>query len=195
MASYVVGIAGPACSGKSTVCSRIAAKDRRVMHVGMENFYKSTDATPLYRGFRNLDSPSSIDFGSLLGTLRDLKDGRNVAIPVYSKNESRAISVEEVSPKPIILVEGFVLFAEEQIRDILDLKLFIDVDKDTQASRKFGRRDGNDLNREYFENVLLPMEERYVRPTKAYADLVIDGSLSLHHVEHEIMQALESVKR
>jgi uridine kinase len=176
MRPLLIGIAGPPCAGKTTLCAALSKRDGEVTHISMESFYKDTEHMPFYRQYRNFDSPKSINFESLSYVLKQIVDGKKVTIPVYSKEEAKCVKEELVKPTKIILVEGFLLFSRKPIRQMFDARIYIDINSGTQAKRKSARNSGNDLNQEYCKKVLIPMAKKYVIPTKRYADYVLDGT-------------------
>ncbi len=190
MRTLIVGIAGPPCAGKSTVCSILSSENKKIVHLNMENFYKSTELAPFYKGHRNLDSPRSINFESLEEALKQIKEGKEVTIPVYSKETSAQIGTEKIKSSEIVLVEGFLLFSRRKVRDMLDVLVFIDIDFDTLAERKRIRKMGSDLNLEYYNTVLVPMTKKYVIPSKRYADYVINGTKQIEAVRNEVINIL-----
>ena len=128
MTPLFIGIAGPPCAGKSTLCTALSKERSDITHVSMEDFYKDTGSAPFYKGHRNLDSPKSIEFSALKATLDKLRDGKEISVPVYSKNHSTQIGTKIVRPSKVLLVDGFLLFWHKRIRDMLDLKIYIDID-------------------------------------------------------------------
>lgn len=176
MKPLLIGVAGPPCAGKTTLCDLLSRRSREVTHISMESFYKEIKQMPLYKHYRNLDSPRSINFELLRGALKQIIDGKAVAIPVYSKEEATSIKEEVVKPTKIVLVEGFLLFSKRQIREMLDVRIYLDIDFGTQEKRKRARNSGNDLDAEYYNKVLIPMTKKYVIPTKRYADYILDGT-------------------
>ena len=152
----------------------------------MEDFYKDPKTAPSHKGFKNLDSPDSINFKMLENILLRLKKGESVTVPIFSKQKRDVIGAKILNPKPIIIVEGFLLFSKNKIRKLINLLIFIDIDSNTQLLRKFKRKEGNDLDINYYQNVLLPMSKKYVTPTKKYATYIVDGSKTIKETEKEV---------
>lgn len=192
MRPLLVGIAGPPCAGKSTLCIALSKERSDITHVSMEDFYKDTESVPFYKGHKNLDSPKSIEFITLETTLNRLRDGKEISVPIYSKNNSMQIGTKIVRPSKVLLVDGFLIFWHKRIRDMLDLKIYIDIDFKTQIERKMIRKLGNDLNMGYYNTVLIPMTKKYVVPSKKYADYIIDGTKSITTLKKDFLRILEN---
>lgn len=180
--ALVVGVAGGTGSGKTTVAHAI------VEHVGVDDvleitqdrYYHDLGALPVTeRNSRNFDHPDSVESDLLVQHLIQLKRGQPAELPLYDfRRHERRRDTERVMPKPIILVEGILIFAIASIRSLLDVKVFVDTDADIRFIRRL-RRDMAERGRsldsvvdQYLETVR-PMHLDFVEPSKRWADVII----------------------
>ena len=177
-----IGVAGGTGSGKTTVARRILDRvgTENIAYIPHDAYYK--DLHHLSREERiktNFDHPDSLETSLMVEHLKALRQGKAVEIPVYDfKTHTRADETRHVDPARIILVEGILLFVEPELRELLDVKLFIDTDADIRFIRRL-RRDVNERGRT-FESVISqylrtvrPMHLEFVEPSKRYADVII----------------------
>jgi uridine kinase len=186
--SVVIGIAGGTGSGKTTVADVIL--DR----VGADNiallphdaYYKDLSDLPApQRKLVNFDHPDSLDTPLLVEHLNNLLEGEIVQVPVYDfSTHSRTDEWEEIRPQPVILVEGILIFAEPNLRDLFDVKIFVDTPADIRFIRRL-QRDLIERGRtiesviHQYETTVRPMHLEFVEPSKRYADVIIpEGGLN-----------------
>jgi len=177
-----VGIAGGTGSGKTTVVNKIMCSFLRgeVALLPQDSYYKDNSELPLEeRQKLNFDHPDSIEWPLLIEHLKELRSGRGIHQPVYSyltcTRSSETILIE---PRKVIIVEGILVLTQKEVRDLLDIKVFVDADADDRLSRVI-RRDINErgrsaeivLNR--YEKTVKPMHLDFIEPSKRYADLII----------------------
>lgn len=191
MTVKLIGIAGAPCAGKTTLCENLG-RIPKISCLGMEDFYRADHLIPVYRNFRNYDSPSSIDFEKLGNTIRSLKRGEDVEVPIYSKDAVKTTGTKTITAEDILVVEGFLLFVQKDIRELFDMRIFIDIDPETQLMRKKIRNAGLDSNLEYYYKVLVPMVKKYVIPTKKYADYILDGKKTQAELTDELTGILRA---
>jgi uridine kinase len=182
MRAVVLGIAGGTGSGKSTVARMIldgVGRDR-IAFLAQDSYYRDvTWNGPDSVEQHNFDHPDSIDTELFQAHLGQLKRGEPVDLPVYDFiRHRRTDKTTRIEPRPVILVEGILLFAEPGIRDLLDLKVFVDTDADVRLVRRI-RRDLNergrgvhDVLRQYMSTVR-PMHLEFVEPSKRWADVIV----------------------
>ena len=178
----IIGIAGGSGSGKTTVVKRIAKAlpPHCVAVVPLDSYYNdTTDLTPEERKQINFDHPDAFDWKLLTEHIRMLKEGKAVEQPTYSYIESnRQKETVHVEPKPVIIIEGIMALHYKKLRDMMDLKIFVDTDDDVRLIRNI-RRDVVERGRtvdmvlDRYEKVLKPMHEQFIEPTKKFADLII----------------------
>ena len=183
MKPYIIGIAGGSGSGKSTFAKRL--KDAFSDHVSLiscDNYYLPHDDLPLEeRALLNYDAPEALEFDLMVRHLEGLKNGRAAQCPVYDfTRHTRSSSVTEILPRPIILIDGILIFHDPALRACMDLKIYVETDADERILRR-ARRDmlerGRDLDsviNQYLSTVK-PMHNTYVNPTKEFADIILTG--------------------
>ena len=180
--SILVGVAGGTGSGKTSFAHRL--EDRlgasRCLTLAQDAYYKDgSRLSPEERSAINYDHPDAFDTSLLLQDLRDLKAGRPGPHLTYDHaSYSRKVEADPLMPRPVLLLEGILILAEEPLRRLMDIKLFIDTDSDVRILRRL-RRDLKDrgrsfesVERQYLESVR-PMHLEFVEPSKRYADLII----------------------
>ena len=183
MGSIVIGVAGGSGSGKSTFTNRIKeyfGDDVVVLY--HDNYYRRQDGVPFeQRVTVNYDHPDSLETELLVEHLKQLKAGKSVECPVYDYTKhNRSNEVIRIDPKPVILVEGILLLADPRVRDLLDIKVYVEADADERILRRISRdveergRDLNGIIKQYLTTVK-PMHYLYVEPTRSKADIVINS--------------------
>ncbi len=193
--SVLVGIAGGTGSGKTSlavkVCDRVG-QDRCLL-LAQDAYYKDgSTLSPAARAAINYDHPDAFDTTLLVQDLRDLRAGRPVPHLTYDHaSYSRRVLPDPRKPQPVVILEGILVLAEEPLRRLMDIKLFIDTDADVRLLRRLQRdiqdrgRSFDSVQRQYLESVR-PMHLEFVEPSKRYADLIIPEG-----AENEV--ALEAV--
>lgn len=178
----VIGIAGGTGSGKTTVVSQIIdelPKDE-VTVISQDSYYNRTDhLTFEERCNINFDHPNAIDFDLLINSLKKLKKGQTIEQPIYSfEAHNRIDKTITTSPRKVIIVEGILIFTNRNLRDLLDIKIFVHADSDERLIRRLKRdikERGRDLDEvlERYQNTLKPMHIEFIEPTKNFADIII----------------------
>ena len=179
----VIGIAGGSGSGKTTVVRAIKEKlkDEKVVVIPQDAYYKdSSDLTDEEKRAHNFDHPDAIDWELLCGQLRELKAGKSVEQPVYSyiscsRSKTETVKVE---PADVIIIEGILIFSCKELRDQMDIKLFVDADDDDRLMRVMARditERGKDVSWviERYSRTVKPMYPQFIEPSKRYADVII----------------------
>ena len=181
--SILVGVAGGTGSGKTSFAEKLLTHlgPARCVAIAQDAYYKDgSTLSPEERAAINYDHPDAFDTSLLIQDLRDLKAGRPV--PYDHASYSRRVLPDPLTPRPLILLEGILILAEEPLRRLMDIKLFIDTDADVRILRRL-RRDLKERGRT-FESVekqylgsVRPMHLEFVEPSKRYADLIVpEGS-------------------
>lgn len=183
MKPYIIGIAGGSGSGKSTFAERIKeAFPTQVSLISCDNYYLPHDELTLEkRAHLNYDAPEALEFDLMVRHLEELKNGQAALCPVYDfTRHTRSDRVTEIEPRPIILIDGILIFHDEALRECMDLKIYVETDADERILRR-ARRDmherGRDLDsviHQYLSTVK-PMHNTYVKPTKVFADIILNG--------------------
>lgn len=178
----LIGIAGGTGSGKSTVANEIynALPKESIAKIEQDSYYKDQSALSYEeRITTNYDHPDAFDTELLISHLEDLINGKSIEKPIYDfEKHNRAPATVKVDSKEIIILEGFMILVEPRIREMLDIKLFVDTDADVRIMRRL-QRDIKERGRtidsvvNQYLNVVRPMHLQFVEPTKRYADLII----------------------
>ena len=180
--TMIIGIAGGTGSGKTTVVKNIvnALPPHYVAMVPLDSYYNDTsEMTEEERHAINFDHPDAFDWKLLAKHVNDLRNGIAIEQPTYSYLLcNRLKETVHVEHKPVIIIEGIMTLLNKRLRDIMDLKIFVDADPDERLIRNI-QRDTIDRGRtvsmvvERYLEVLKPMHEQFIEPTKRYADLII----------------------
>ncbi len=182
MKPLIIGITGGTGSGKTTVARRIyeSLKGVNVVVIQQDAYYIDLSHLPLEERKKiNFDHPSAFDNDLLIEHLNKLIKGEEIEKPIYSFTDyTRMKEAEKISPQDIIVLEGILLLVEKRIRDLLDIKIYVDADEDERFIRRLVR-DTKERGRsmesviEQYLNVVKPMFLQFVEPSKRYADIVI----------------------
>ena len=177
----VIGIAGGTASGKTTLMKNLVATfGNEVTVLSHDNYYNRLDHMPFeQRCFVNYDEPAAFETTLLVEHLQKLCRGEAVDCPVYDfAVHNRSAEVIRVVPRPVIIVEGIMIFENAALRELMDIRIFVDTDADVRLCRRI-KRDVTKRGRT-LESVLLqyqttvkPMHEKYVEPSKKYANIVV----------------------
>jgi uridine kinase len=178
----VIGIAGGSGSGKTTVAQTILQRvgPDRISFLQHDAYYKDLSGLPpVQRAEVNFDHPNSLDNELLIRHIQQLKKGKVVEVPIYDfSTHSRTDRTFKVYPRSVILVEGILIFAETCLRELFDVKIFVDTDSDLRFIRRLQRdiaergRTTESVIRQYLSTVR-PMHMDFVEPSKRYADVII----------------------
>lgn len=200
-----IGIAGGTGSGKTTVAQTILGdvSDGSVAYIAHDAYYKNLGDLPAaQREELNFDHPDSLDTPLLISHLRELQAGRPVDMPVYDfTRHTRRTERQHVTPRPILLVEGILIFADPDLRELFDIKIFVDTDPDLRFIRRLQRdiaERGRTIElviRQYLTTVR-PMHLEFVEPSKRYADLIIpEGGFNRVALDMVVARVQESILR
>lgn len=179
--STIIGVAGGSGSGKTTVVREIvrALGSANVAVVHHDSYYRDEPATRAADGSINFDHPDALESELLARHLERLASGDPVEIPVYDfRTHHRLDQTERVEPARAIIVDGLLIFVERTLRDLMDIKVFVDADADQRLMRRL-RRDikerGRDLDSvlEQYRETVRPMHLEFVEPSKRWADVII----------------------
>lgn len=178
----IIGVAGGTGSGKTTVVKKIveALPPHYVAVVPLDSYYNDTsDMTDAERKAINFDHPDAFDWELLNKHVRQLKAGEAVEQPTYSYILSNRLpETVHVEPKPVILIEGIMTLVNKELRDMMDIRIFVDTDSDERLIRNI-QRDVVERGRtvdmviDRYLEVLKPMHEQFIEPSKKYADIII----------------------
>jgi uridine kinase len=178
----IIGISGGTGSGKTTVANRIleAVSASEVVFIQQDSYYRNLKDLPLdYRNVANFDHPDALDNDLLIHHIRKLKAGKSFELPIYDfKTHSRLHETQLIEPKPIVIVEGILIFADARLLEQMDIKVFVDTPDDIRFIRRL-RRDVAERGRtvdsviEQYLATVRPMHMQFVEPSKRYADVII----------------------
>lgn len=178
----IIGVAGGTGSGKTTVALSILERVgwSRIVFIQHDSYYYDAANLPLdKRAKLNFDHPDSLETRLLVEHLKLLRDGLPAEIPIYDyRTHTRKAETRLVTPEPVILVEGILIFAEPELRDLFDVKIFVDTDADIRFIRRL-LRDMRERERslesvvDQYLNTVRVMHMEFVEPTKRFADVII----------------------
>lgn len=178
----VFGVAGGTASGKTTVADAIldAIGASQVAHLAHDAYYRDMSQLPLEdRAQLNYDHPQSLETDLLVQHVRQLLQGKSVEVPIYDFTQHLRLSdTKRVQASPIILIEGILIFTHRQLRDLMDIKVYVDTDPDVRFIRRLARdmnergRTLDSIVKQYLDTVR-PMHLEFVEPSKRYADIII----------------------
>ena len=178
----VIGIAGGSGSGKTTVAQEILNRvgADRIAFLQHDSYYKDlNELPPVQRAEINFDHPNSLQTDLLREHIVSLREGRSVNVPIYDfSTHSRTGQFFAVAPHRVVLVEGILIFADAELRDLFDIKIFVDTDADIRFIRRL-QRDLAERGRtteaviKQYQATVRPMHLEFVEPSKRYADVII----------------------
>lgn len=184
----IIGVAGGTGSGKTTVANVIldAVGRDRIAYLPHDAYYRDlTDLPPAQKAEVNFDHPNSLETELMIEHVKTLKKGKPVDIPIYDfSTHSRTQQTMRVEPQRVIIVEGILIFAERKLRELFDMKLFVDTDPDIRFIRRLERDIAErgrtmDMVIQQYLGTVRPMHLEFVDPSKRYADVIIpEGGLN-----------------
>ena len=178
-----VGIAGGSCGGKTVLTDNIRKNfSGGICVLHQDNYYKHrADLSFEERAGLNYDCPAAFDTELLIRHIEALSEGRGVMTPLYDFGAHlRKTETAEAAPAPVVIAEGILVLADERLRELLDVKIFVDSDADERLARRILRdasergRDAESVIKQYLTTVK-PMHELYVEPCKMFADIIVNG--------------------
>ncbi len=192
----IVGIAGGSASGKTTVVNKVKEFfGDNITVIGHDNYYKAhDDMTYEERTHLNYDHPNAFDTERMIEDVKRIKAGEVVEIPVYDYGaHNRSKETQTVTPQRVVVLEGILLLYDAELRDLMDVKIFVDAPADERLVRRI-KRDMAERERSLqsvlsqYQDTVRPMHEQFVEPTKAYADVIIPRG-GENHVGIGILQS------
>lgn len=182
MNPFIIGVAGGSGSGKTTVVNHIIDKIGAQNIVLLQHDWYYRDLLHLdfdERAQQNFDHPASLETELMVHHVQALSEGNSIEVPLYDfKNHVRKNETIELYPKPVILIDGILIFFEKKLRELMNLKLYVDTDSDVRLIRRL-RRDIIERQRsvdsvlDQYERFVRMMHLEFVEPTKRYADIII----------------------
>ena len=179
---YIIGIAGGTGSGKTTVVRKIVESlpGEKIAVIPQDSYYNDNTGMPMEERRKiNFDHPNAFDWKLLIHQINELREGRAIEQPTYSYLEcNRLPETIHIEPCEVIIIEGIMALCRKELRDLMDLKIFVDADPDDRLMRVItrdiverGRTTQMVMDR--YVDVLKPMHLEFIEPTKRYADLII----------------------
>ena len=198
----MIGIAGGSGSGKSTIAERLVERfGDKVTIMRHDDYYKAHhEMTYEERTKINYDCPEAFDTALMAQHLRLLREGKSIECPVYDyKIHDRSEETRRVDPSDVMIIDGILVLAEPELRELMDIKIFVDTDADVRIIRRIirdvkeRRRTLDSVVTQYMQTVK-PMHEMYVEPSKKFADIIIpEGGhniVALEMIEHRVNREL-----
>ena len=193
MKPIIIGVAGGTGSGKTTVSVAILERVGReqITYIQHDSYYKDLSHLPLEERHKiNFDHPDALDTNLLVEHLKRLQAGSLIEVPIYDfTTHTRKRETRRVEPRAVTLVEGILIFADKALRELMDVKIFVDTDADIRFLRRLQRditergRTLESVIRQYLETVR-PMHLEFVEPSKRYADIIIpEGGFNVTAIE------------
>ncbi len=201
--NILIGIAGGSGSGKTTVALKIKEKvGEDILILDMDSYYKDHSHIPFEERVKiNYDHPDAFDFPLLINHLKRLIQGKSIEKPVYSfVKYVRLKETQRIEPKKIIIIEGILSLFDEELRNLMDIKIYVDTDPDVRFIRRLLRdvkergRSLDSVVTQYLE-IVRPMHIQFVEPTKRFADVIIpEGGFNIVAVDMIVGRIKELLK-
>jgi uridine kinase len=205
--AFVIGICGGSASGKTTVARKIieALDVQWVSLLSMDSFYRveytEDEKKQIAKNKYNFDHPDAFDFELLIETLRRLKEGKSVEVPVYNfKTHSRDKLPKTIYGANVVIFEGILAFANKELINVLDMKIFVDTDSDIRLARRL-KRDIMERGRDIagvlaqYNTFVKPAFEHYIEPAMSYADIIVprggENEIALNLIVNHVHQQLQ----
>ena len=204
MDPVIIGVAGGTGAGKTTVVNHITEQigDNDIVVLEHDSYYRDLKHLPFEeRAEQNFDHPSALETELLIRHIKALKEGYQVEVPIY--NYAKHIREEKtnlVHPSKVILIDGILIFSEAELRELMDIRIFVDTDDDIRLLRRI-KRDIIERDRnlkgvlEQYEKFVRPMHLEFVEPSKRYADIIIprggENEVALEMVNALIQEKLD----
>lgn len=171
----IIGVCGRSCSGKSTVIKDLEEKYKGdFLHINQDKFFKVKA--------ENWESPDCLRFDRLIYSIKKLKEGKPTHIPSHRWTENFD---RKVKPHKVVIVEGYLLFVNNELNKLFDKKIWVDVSDQNILWRRT-QRDGNTNGAEYIMNVVIPESKKYEKTQRQQADIIIDGNKSKEEITKEL---------
>ncbi len=205
MQPLIIGVAGGTGSGKTTVAETIIERvgRERIALVQHDAYYRDQSGKlPEVRARVNYDHPDSLETPLMIEHLKQLRAGHPIEMPVYDfSTHTRTLETRRVGPHPVILVEGILIFADPALREMFDVKVFVDTDADIRLIRRL-QRDMEERGRTFesvitqYRETVRPMHLEFVEPSKRYADVILPeggfNTVGLDLIVARVQMLLES---
>ena len=201
MRSVILGIAGGTGSGKTFIVDNLvnAYTSNNINVINLDSYYKDLSHMGHQdRVKQNFDHPNSIDIDLIISHLKQISDGNDVDIPIYDfSNHIRLETTKTISQSNVIIVEGIFALHYMQLRKLYTLNVFIETTEDIRFQRRLSRdtkERGRSIGsiKDQFESTVLPMHEKFIGPSKQFADLIIDGNSNIINIIRSIKEKIDT---
>lgn len=179
MTPFLIGLSGLSGAGKTTLAEHLEQQGG-IKRFRFDAFYKDENECPKIGNRPHWDLPESLHLDQAFEALSELKKGNEIWLPLYSRKENKRVGQTIYEPFPIIFAEGLMLFSDERIRELFDLRLWLEVSEEEALRRRLERQPDYDV--EYHWKVAVPAAREFSLPHRAAANVVIDGSVSFSKV-------------
>ncbi|OGN09322.1 MAG: hypothetical protein A3C61_01560 [Candidatus Yanofskybacteria bacterium RIFCSPHIGHO2_02_FULL_39_10] len=186
----IVGIVGPSGSGKSTLCKTLKASSGDYEHIKLDNYFKDPETFPIKKGFKNWELPANLKFDELVRDLETLKNDQEVHTKSFPKKAGAKPEPITLKPKPVILIEGFILLKDVKLRDMLDVKIYLDIHPELMLHRRSIRFGADHIN-DYDTEVAIPEFLEHGVVQKEEADYVVDATRDQSEVIKEVKEIID----
>jgi uridine kinase len=200
---FIIGVAGGSGSGKTTITNEIIKEleDRDVVVLPHDSYYKANEHLAFWEREKiNYDHPDSLETDLLVQHLKELCAGREIEMPLYdfTTHSRRQVGII-VKPTPVIIVDGILIFVEEKLRDMMDVRIFVNTDSDIRFLRRL-KRDMKERKRSMdsvinqYMNTVKPMHIAFVQPSRRHADIIVPeghSKVSTGIISHMIRQSIQ----
>ena len=201
MRSIILGIAGGTGSGKTFIVDNLLSiyNSNNINVINLDSYYKDLSHMGYQdRVKQNFDHPDSIDIDLIISHLKQISDGNDVDIPIYDfSNHIRLETTKTISQSNVIIVEGIFALHYMQLRKLYTLNVFIETSEDIRFQRRLSR-DTKERGRtigsikDQFESTVIPMHEKFIGPSKQFADLIIDGNSNIINIIRSIKEKIDT---
>jgi len=201
MRSVILGIAGGTGSGKTFIVDNLVSTytSNNINVINLDSYYKDLSHMGHQdRVKQNFDHPNSIDIDLIISHLKQISDGNDIDIPIYDfSNHVRLETTKTISQSNVIIVEGIFALHYMQLRKLYTLNVFIETSEDIRFQRRLSR-DTKERGRtigsikDQFESTVLPMHEKFIGPSKQFADLIIDGNSNIINIIKSIKEKIDT---
>ena len=201
MRSIILGIAGGTGSGKTFIVDNLLSiyNSNNINVINLDSYYKDLSHMGYQdRVKQNFDHPDSIDIDLIISHLKQISDGNNIDIPIYDfSNHVRLETTKTISQSNVIIVEGIFALHYMQLRKLYTLNVFIETSEDIRFQRRLSR-DTKERGRtigsikDQFESTVIPMHEKFIGPSKQFADLIIDGNSNIINIIRSIKEKIDT---
>ena len=201
MRSIILGIAGGTGSGKTFIVDNLLSiyNSNNINVINLDSYYKDLSHMGYQdRVKQNFDHPDSIDIDLIISHLKQISDGNDIDIPIYDfSNHARLETTKTISQSSVIIVEGIFALHYMQLRKLYTLNVFIETSEDIRFQRRLSR-DTKERGRtigsikDQFESTVIPMHEKFIGPSKQFADLIIDGNSNIINIIRSIKEKIDT---